>query len=95
MHNSVFRKLTTFSIDHPKVVIFLSVIITLVFALQFPEITIDTDPENMLEPDQPDRVFYDAMKEDVGINDLIVVGIVDDESIFRPDSLERIGKIIS
>ena len=64
---------------------------TVVFALQFPRIVIDTDPENMLEPDQPDRVFYDEIKKDFGVHDLIVVGIVDERGVFRPESLERIA----
>ncbi|MFQ6103454.1 MAG: RND family transporter [Candidatus Glassbacteria bacterium] len=95
MHNSVLRKLTTFSIDHPYTVILISAMITLMFTLQFPGIKIDTDPENMLEPDQHERVFYDATKKDFGINDIIVLGIVDEDGIFRPESLERIKVITS
>jgi predicted RND superfamily exporter protein len=54
--------------------------------------TIDTDPENMLEDDQPDRVLYNRVKKDFGIRDLIVVGIVDEKGIFRPESLERVAR---
>jgi len=68
---------------------------TLLFAAQFPRIKIDTDPENMLEADQPDRVFYDRVKKEFGIRDLIVVGIVDEEGIFRPEALERVARATS
>jgi predicted RND superfamily exporter protein len=87
--------LVTFSLDRPKTVIGLAIILTILFGLQFPRVTIDTDPENMLEVDQQDRVLYNRVKKDFGIHDLIVVGIVDEKGIFRPESLERVGKITS
>ena len=95
MRISHLSYLTRFSLDRPKTVIGLAIILTLLFALQFPRITIDTDPENMLEADQPDRVLYNRIKKDFGIHDLIVVGIVDDKGIFRPESLERVAEATS
>jgi len=62
----VLERLTRFALDRPKTVIAATILVTAVFALQFPRITIDTDPENMLEPDQPDRVLYDRVKKDFG-----------------------------
>ncbi|NIY45880.1 MAG: MMPL family transporter, partial [Gemmatimonadetes bacterium] len=87
--------MTTFSMDRPKTVIALSLLLTILFGIQFPRITIDADPENMLEADQPDRVFYNRVKEEFGIHDLIVVGIVDEEGVFRPEALERIARATS
>lgn len=89
----MLKKLTYFSIDHPKMVVFLTLIITGLFLFQFPKAHIDTDPENMLEVDQPDRVFYDQIKEDFGIRDLIVLGIRDDVGIFRIETLAKIARI--
>lgn len=54
-------RITRFAVDWPKTVIGLVFVATLLFALQFPRIRVDTDPENMLEADQPDRVFYKAL----------------------------------
>jgi len=88
-------KITTFALDRPKTVIGLVLIVTFLFASQFPKIKIDTDPENMLEADQPDRVFYDRVKKEFGIHDLIVVGIVDEKGMFRPESLERVARATS
>ncbi len=84
------RRLIYWSIDHPKGAILLTSIITLVFLVQFPRVVIDTDPENMLEKDQPDRAFYNQVKEDFGVYDLIVVGITDEQEIFRPEVLKRL-----
>ncbi|MFQ6040696.1 MAG: outer membrane lipoprotein-sorting protein [Candidatus Poribacteria bacterium] len=90
---NLLKKLTYFSIDHPKTVIFIILVITMIFMAQFVRIKIDTDPENMLETDQPDRVFYDRVKKDFGINDLIVLGITDEGGIFRPETLRKIQRI--
>ena len=86
----MFERLTLFSIDRPKTVIALMTLITVLFGLQFPSVTIDADPENMLDADQADRVFYNQTKDAFGIHDLIVVGVVDDTDVFRPESLEGI-----
>ncbi|HLA51385.1 MAG TPA: MMPL family transporter [Thermodesulfobacteriota bacterium] len=95
MIEKAIRKLVIFSIDHPKTIIGLLLAITIIFAIQFPKIKIDTDPENMLEIGQPDRVFYSEVKKDFGIHDFIVLGITDEQGIFQPDTLTRIEQIIS
>ncbi|MCF6247681.1 MAG: MMPL family transporter, partial [Desulfobacula sp.] len=78
-----------------KTVIGFLLLITVIFTLQFPRIIIDTDPENMLKSDQPERILYDRVKKDFGIHDLIVVGIVDKKGIFRSESLERVAEVTS
>ena len=88
----MLEHVTRFALDRPKTVIAVTVLLTVLFALQFPKITIDTDPENMLEPDQAERVFYDRVKDEFGVRDLIVVGIVDEQGIFRPEALERVAR---
>lgn len=88
----MFKNLTWFSINHPKLVIVLTSIITIFFLFLFPNAHIDTDPENMLEAGQPDRVFYDQVKEEFGIRDLIVVGITDEAGIFRTETLAKIAR---
>lgn len=93
MRNSVMR-LVRFSVEHPVMMLFLLGALTVLFAIQFPKIVIDTDPENMLREDEPIRGFHDSVKEDFGINELIVLGVVNDEGIFNPGSLEKV-KLIS
>jgi len=88
----MFEKLTLFSIDRPKTVIALMTLITVLFGLQFPNVTIDADPENMLDAEQEDRAFYDETKDTFGINDLIVVGVVDEADVFRSESLAGIAR---
>jgi hypothetical protein len=91
----MLERMTKFSLDRPKTVIALAIVVTVLFSTQFPRIKIDTDPENMLEANQPDRVLYNRIKKDFGIRDLIVVGIVDEKNVFRPESLERVARVTS
>ncbi len=88
------RKLVHFSIDHPRLIMVLTVALTIVFMLAFPKIKIDTDPENMLEDDQPDRLYYRQVKNDFGIYDLIVLGIVDEQGVFRPETLGQTARLV-
>ncbi|MFZ5800182.1 MAG: efflux RND transporter permease subunit [Candidatus Omnitrophota bacterium] len=88
----MLSKLTEIVTKFPKTTIALFLVATVFFAIQFPKIKIDTDPENMLEQKQADRVFYDKVKKEFGIHDLLVVGIVDDRGIFNQDTLKRIAK---
>jgi hypothetical protein len=56
-------------------------------------IEVDTDPENMLPTDQPDRVFHNAVEQDFQLHDAIVVGIVNNVSpagIYNPESLQKL-----
>lgn len=89
----MLSKLTEVVTRFPKMTIGTVLFVTILFAVQFPKIKIDTDPENMLEQTQPDRVFYNEVKKEFGINDLLVVGIVDEEGIFNSGTLKRIGKV--
>lgn len=91
----MLEKLTAFSIDRPKTTIALFSFLTILFGLQFPGITVDADPENMLEADQSDRVFYDQIKQEFGIHDLIVIGVVDKKDVFSPESLAGIARATS
>ena len=87
------RFLTNASIKHPRTVLAIAVLLTTVFALQFPSMRIDTDPENMLETDEPNRVFYRLTKENFDLNDFIAVGVVDESGAFTPELLNRIHRI--
>jgi len=70
--------LLNFAIEQPKRVFLIIFIAVIVFAAMLPKIIIDTDPENMLPPDQADRVFHEQVKKKFGINDLIVVGMINE-----------------
>ncbi|MFH1894052.1 MAG: MMPL family transporter [Candidatus Zixiibacteriota bacterium] len=89
------KGLTEFSIKQPKIVIAITVLITAFFAAQFPNIKIDTDPENMLPADEHARLFDHETKENFYLSDFIAVGVVAEDGAFTPDLLNRIYRITS
>ncbi len=87
------RRLAEFAMNHPKAVFIGTLLITLLGTALIPLIQIDTDPENMLPADQEDRVRHNAIKEQFNLNDMIVVGVVNDdhpEGVFNPTSLSAV-----
>ncbi len=87
------KGLTNFAINRPWWVIGLAVVITAFFAAQFPKITIDTDPENMLAEDAPVRLFEHQTRDDFGLSDFIAVGVVREDGAINPKTLNRIYNI--
>lgn len=88
------KSLVKVSMQHPGKIILGLTLITLVFTVAHFRIHIDTDPENMLEPTQPERVFYDQVKETFGIHDMIVVGIEHPDTMFTPERLNAVRNVI-
>jgi predicted RND superfamily exporter protein len=88
--------LLSFSIGSPRWVFVLTLALCVLAALQIPSIQVDTDPENMLPAEQPDRVFHDEVKERFALHDMIVVGIVNEDDpagIYNPESLAALTQL--
>ena len=88
------KGMTEFAIKQPWIVIGIAVVITAFFAMQFPNIKIDTDPENMLPADEPARVFDHLTKEEFALHDFIAVGVVTESGSFTPTILNRVYDIV-
>lgn len=89
-------RLTTWVTTHPRAVMIGTLLFTLALGALIPQIQIDTDPENMLPTDQPDRVFHRTVKADFALYDFIVVGIVNEthpEGIFNTTTLGRVHEL--
>lgn len=86
-HASLGERLLNLALNHRKRVFWGLGLITLAFAALLPLIQIDTDPENMLPEDNPARVFHNQVKQTFDMHDTIVVGLVNPEGIYRPDTL--------
>lgn len=87
------KGLTEFSIKHPWMVILAAVAVTVFFAFQIPDIKIDTDPQNMLESDEPTRLFHAYTKSEFNLYDFIAVGVVQEPTAFTADELNRVYRI--
>lgn len=77
----------------PRLVYAVVLALVLASAAAITRIHIDTDPENMLPADQPDRVFHNRVEDRFTLHDAIVVGIVNDDhpdGIYNPRSLSAL-----
>jgi predicted RND superfamily exporter protein len=87
------KSITDISIKYPKSIISFFVVITLILTTFIPRIEIDTDPENMLSEESFVRKFHDYAKKEFLLNDMIVVGIVNENrenGVFNPTTLKNI-----
>ena len=86
--------LVEFSVEHPRWVVFLTVLVTLGSLTQFPKVRTDTNPKNMLPPASEVRVSNDAVEKTFGLyEDMIVVGIVNESGILNPGTLGKVKRI--
>jgi hypothetical protein len=95
-HSRLLNALIDFSLQRPKTVLALMMIVLVAAAIQLPKITIDTDPENMLPPDQAARVFHNQSKKDFTLHDMLVVGVVNETNpngVFNPRTLARVHEL--
>ena len=92
MKQAVIRLAT----GRPRLVYAMVLFLTLAAAALMTRIQIDTDPENMLSPDQQDRVFHNAVEERFTLHDAIVVGIVNEShpaGVFNAKSLAALHSL--
>jgi len=89
-------RMTSFSVRFPWIIIAIALAITFFFGSQFPKVSFDNDPENMLAEDEPIRVFHNKVKAEYNLYDFVIVGIVNEEhedGIFNVETLGRIDAL--
>ena len=92
----VRNKITNYSISHYKIITPIIVIFTIILGAMIPLIKIDTDPENMLSEKEAVRIFHTQTKEQFELNDIVVLGIVNNKNpngVFNPSSLAKIYEL--
>ncbi|MBI3681086.1 MAG: MMPL family transporter [Acidobacteria bacterium] len=94
MRDRLIHRLTSFSVDHPRLVIGLTLVITLAFGLQLPKMTTDTDPKHMLPITSPVRQYNDQVEREFGLHaDNLVVGIVNERGVVNSETLSHIAEL--
>lgn len=86
--------LVEFSVNNPKLVVALTIIITLAFMTQFTKMKTDTNPKNMLPETSDVRVWNDKVDKTFGLyEDMIALGIENEQGIFNTETLGKIHRI--
>lgn len=89
-------QITRIATHHPRWVYAATLLLVVGLGALIPGIEIDTDPENMLPDDQPDRVFHNLVEERFALHDAIVVGAVNEghpEGIYNVRSLAALSAL--
>ena len=81
------------AINWPKTIYAVVALLAIALLTQVPRINIDTDPQNMLSHDNPARVFHQQVKKEFNLYDAIVLGVVNQQGIYTPQSLSTIKNI--
>jgi len=82
--------------NRPRTIYVLMAVLTVLLGGQIPRINIDTDPENMLSEDQPERIFHNLVEERFGLHDAIIVGLVNETNpagIYNAASLRALHSL--
>ncbi|MFQ5692968.1 MAG: MMPL family transporter, partial [Nitrospinota bacterium] len=89
-------RIVGFSLDHPWIISALVLLAVAAAGVQVPKIRVDTDPENMLSETEAVRVFHNRVKKRFTLNDILVLGIVNEkhpDGVFNPDTLAKVFRI--
>lgn len=88
------RSLVTFSVDHPRLVLLLVAVLTLIALIPLPGIRTDTNPKNMLPPTSAVRVGNTEVEKTFRLyEDMIVVGIENDGGVLQPATLDKVASL--
>jgi predicted RND superfamily exporter protein len=92
----VSSKIIQLSINKPKLVTSVMVVATFLLGSLLSMVQVDTDPENMLNEQEPVRVFHHLTKKDFNLYDVVVLGIVNEKNpdgVFNPATLKRVQEL--
>jgi len=90
-----YTRLLQLAVEKPKFVYTVVLLMVAMSLAMMPSLKIDTDPENMLSRDAPARIFHNQTKTDFQMRDMIVVGLVSENSIFTPNTLQVVEQLSS
>src|SRR3989338_3585228 len=86
--------LVNFSVSHPRLVVFFTVLLSLVALSQFPKVKIDTNPKHMLPTTSDVRVWNDEVDRTFALyEDTMVVGVTHEAGVLNQESLGKIFRI--
>ncbi len=86
--------LVEFSVGHPKLIVILTIVLSVVFMTRLPKMKTDTNPKNMLPATSEVRVWNDEVEKTFALyEDMIVLGIVNEKGILNRDTLGKVQRL--
>lgn len=94
--NDLKKRIIDFSVTRYKFVMLCILLFTLSTGAFLPMVKMDTDPINMLEINEPERIFHNATKKRFNLSDTVVLGVLNEKDpagVFNPKTLKRIYEL--
>ena len=82
------NRVYSLTVDRPKLLLSLIVLLTLFFGFHARHIRIDSSVESLLPRDDPEKTYYAEVRRLFGSNEIGVIGLVTD-NIYPPQSSTR------
>ena len=83
----------SYLMGQPKRILALLIVLTGLLAIFAARIRIDSPWEGLIVEGDPDRLFFDEVREQFGNDEVLVVALVHKETVFRPETLRKIKRI--
>lgn len=79
-------------VRRPKLILLLIVLLTAIFALQARHIQLDSSIESLLPREDPEKQYYEEIRQIHGSDEIVVIGLVTD-NVYRPETVKKIERI--
>lgn len=84
------RRFLNACIDHPLIVLILTVAITVFLAIPIPEVDFSASSETLISHDDPDRVYFEQIKNIFGDDQISVICLIAEGGIYREKIFRKI-----
>jgi len=84
------RRFVNACIDHPFVVLVLTVAATFFFAVSIPDVDFSASSETLISPGDPDRVYFEKIKSIFGDDQISVICLIARGGIYRKEIFRKI-----
>lgn len=93
----MYQRALEWMVEHPKFVVFFIAIITVLAAAGLPRMQTDTDPDHMLSPTSPVRLYDEQVDRWFDLQDQIAIAVVNErhpDGVLNPTTLSKLYRIV-
>ncbi len=93
----MYQRALEWIVEHPKLVVFFIAIITVLAAAGLPRMQTDTDPDHMLSPTSPVRLYDEQVDRWFDLQDQIAIAVVSErhpDGVLNPTTLGKLYRIV-
>jgi predicted RND superfamily exporter protein len=76
-------------VHRPKTILFFIFLLTVFFAYHARHIRLDSSVESLLPKDDPNKEYYDEVRQLFGSDEIGIIGLITD-SVYTPEVLQKV-----